>query len=125
MGDVGTGLPTAADRGLSLKVIQAGGPALIADGLGADLIQDGAINSIQPAPNWYRVDFSWPPNAGKTGDFSASFTNLTTSSSGGTIGVTNYEFDSTLTEVKFGFGSLNDDVSFDNINVDIQGWLLR
>ena len=68
--------------------------------------------------DWFRVDISWTPTGGgNVGDFVTTITELVGGSGQASFTRTGYDFDDAMTELKFGFGSLNDDVSFDNINI--------
>ena len=120
-GDIGSGLPTAADRGLTMKATQQD-QVLIAGGLGgANLVSDTSINGLL-FDTWYHVDISWVPTVAGTasGIFSADFTDPSTSGALGLISLpSDFTFDASLTAVQFGFGSLNDFAAFDNVSIGV------
>ena len=120
-GDIGSGLPTAADRGFTMKATQQD-QVLIAGGLGGtNLVSDASINGLL-FDTWYHVDISWVPTVAGTasGIFSADFTDPSTSGALGSISLpSDFTFDASLTAVQFGFGSLNDFAAFDNVNIDV------
>lgn len=65
---------------------------------------------------WYSATVVWTPISGTTGTLSVDVVDPGTSTSMGSFTQTNLVMDST---VQFGFGSFNDQASFDNININI------
>ena len=121
-GDIGSGLPTSKNRGMTLKVIQNFGAMLshaMSSSSNSNLVVNKTINAIAQS-TWYRVHISWVPDlAGTaTGTFSATFTNLATGNRVGTpISTSSFAFDSSMNSVQLGFGTLNDTASFDNVRI--------
>lgn len=111
MGNIGSGITTTAGDSLTVKLIEGGGTNVIADADNTTLTTGATITD----DTWFQVAFTWTPTSGQTGNFSTTITNLSTSSVVDTITRSGYTFNPA--NAQFGFGSVNDTIRFDNVNI--------
>lgn len=112
-GNIGSGFAgaTAGDF-LSAKFLEGTGDDALADSNNVTLAN--YFTTGFEDDTWYHATFSWTPTSGTTGDFSITLTDFgaTTVS---TMSTTGYTFNSS--SAQFGFGSVNDTIRFDNVNI--------
>jgi len=85
----------------------------VTNGVRGGPIEDGYASGVLD-DTWYRATVTWTPTSGTTGTLSVDVVDPSTSTSVGGFTQTGLVMDDT---VQFGFGSFNDQASYDNISV--------
>lgn len=112
-GDIGAGLSTSSAGGhLTTKILENVDTG-IANGTGTVLAENGAPSLGDDT--WYRASVNWDITSGLTGNYSMTVTNLTSGTEVSSVGVTDFTFDNA--NAKIGFGSVNDTLILDNVNI--------
>jgi hypothetical protein len=118
IGDIADGLGlSSAGELLSLKLAEAasiGVAATLNSGLGSSGRLDTTGTRLTD-DTWYHATFTWTPTSGTTGD--AAFTVNDFSADVYTLSTTGFTFDSDSAQI--GFGSVNDSIRFDNVDMNI------
>lgn len=112
IGAIGSGLTHVAGDAIGIKLIEGGGTV-------GSLVVNGAGTTLVEGPNvvdetWYRLEFEWTPTDGSTGDLSIRVIDL---NSWTRLDYFWRGFTFTPRGVQFGFGSLNDTATFDDIRI--------
>jgi hypothetical protein len=112
IGAIADGLQEASTgEMLTVKIAESGG-ANISTGLG-DNERIAQTSTVITDDTWYQATVEWTPTSGTTGDFSITVSDF--SSDLYTLSVTGFTFDAAAAQI--GFGSVNDSILFDNVNI--------